>query len=38
MTSFLLLPDLAAQLVPLFQNHPIGAAFFLALLWMGLRR
>jgi hypothetical protein len=36
MTTFL--PDLAAQLVPLFQAHPMGAALFLALLWLTLRR
>jgi hypothetical protein len=36
MTS--LLPDFAAALVPLFQTHPVGAALFLVLLWMLLRR
>jgi hypothetical protein len=36
MTSFL--PDMAAALVPLFQAHPMGAALFLALLWLLLRR
>lgn len=36
MTTFL--PDFAAALVPLFQAHPMGAALFLVLLWMLLRR
>jgi hypothetical protein len=37
MTSFL--PDMAAAaLVPLFQAHPMGAALFLASLWLLLRR
>jgi hypothetical protein len=36
--TFLFLPDMAAALVPLFHSYPVGAALFLVLLWMLLRR